>query len=127
MKVFQFISPIVEYCESQFPKDCSSCGHSYSDFNDYVSTTEAIGSPKCYDDDLESSHPIGTLSQVNCKCGSTISLTCSDKTSDMYLQLVSTLQEDAKTEGITVDDVLTRLRDEIYKHLKAPQPARKTG
>lgn len=112
-KTHGFVVPLIAMCDAQFPRTCTTCGRSFLDFGQFVDDTLPIGSPVCFDEDEESLvDPIGTLSMVNCRCGTTLALECANH-GEMYDQFVAALRFDAKTQALTVGEVLSLMRLEI--------------
>lgn len=117
LKTTQFVDHIIEHCKQQFPRSCPNCGREFGSFAEFVSATSTIGEPQAYDsvEDLlcDVGHPIGALSYVNCRCGTTLTLQCGDTSSDEYKALVESLTHDVEESGLTVGGVLEVLRQVI--------------
>ncbi len=117
LRTTRFLDHIIEYCEQQFPRSCANCGLEFGSFTDFISATSPIGEPQAYDavGDLlhEVGHLVGTLSFVNCRCGSTLTVECGDTTSDEYVALLDALAHDVEKTGLTVNGVLEVLRQTI--------------
>lgn len=112
-EIHAFVEPLLQTCGEQFPRSCSKCGHLFRDFGEFVKDTVPIGTPICFDEDEPSLlDPIGTLSMVNCRCGTTLALACPSH-GEMYDQFVAALRTDAKRSSITVGEVLELMRKEI--------------
>lgn len=117
LKTSQFIDHIIARCCEEFPRPCSTCGRVFESFSDFILKTTPIGEPVSYDtmEDLikDGGHPVGSLSYVNCSCGTTLSIQCGDASSEQYLALVASIDGDARHNGLSVDAVLEILRQEI--------------
>lgn len=111
--VYAFLPPMLQYLDSQFPRACSTCARQFSDFADYVGSTSVIGTPVCFDDDDAALliDPIGTVSMVNCPCGTTLTMNCAH--GEMYEQFVAAIKADAALYSTTVAEVLQLMRAEI--------------
>ncbi len=113
MESSAFVSPIVEYCGTQFPKTCPVCQKRYPDFETYLQQTQAVGALVWHGEREE--HPIPTLSMANCSCGSTMSLECGDTRSETYRGFMAALASDSGRLGAPPHKVLEMVRDEIRK------------
>jgi hypothetical protein len=108
----KFVEPIVAMCKAQFPRKCSNCKKEFLDFKAFVSGTSPVGAPQCsalIDD------PLGLLSYVNCKCGSTVVLSCADATA--HAQFKEVLDFEAKRTGLPKDKLLLALRDRVRSRM----------
>ncbi len=118
LQVGAFVQPLLGYLTAQFPRACTTCARPFPDFAAWVSTTSPLGMPVCFDQgDAEAAgeDPVGTLSMVDCVCGTTLAISCHHPDSEMYQQLVAALRGDAVRHAISVDDVLQVLREEIRR------------
>ncbi len=109
----EFIPHLIDHCNLQFPKRCANCGRVYPDFRSFVRETSPVGMLAWDESHLEDI--VGTLSLANCRCGSTIAIQCGDTGGGMYREFLAAIEEDARSEGVEIDELLADLRDEIRR------------
>ena len=110
----QILDIIHTAAEKLFPKDCASCGRSYSSIKEYLMNTVHLGQPRSYDADMQDwqpNSPLGTFSFSQCKCGNTITLSSSRvvDTETMW-QLLSWVKKEAQRREIPINELLNELR-----------------
>jgi hypothetical protein len=112
----EVIQAMREHLERQFPKTCPKCQRLYPNLHAYILTTSRMEPSICYDADAEDwqpRQPVGTLTYVNCPCGSTLALS----SRGMPLLKLWSLYHWAKTQkqarGISMNELLRDLRDQI--------------
>ena len=113
---------VVEYILSfickRFPKACTKCGRQYNGYKEYLQTTTPVGRPISYDvsqDDWRPKNPLGTAIYHNCACGTTMSIGSSHMRIDMIWRLYRWSKKEIKQQGITMEELLERLRRKIDK------------
>lgn len=108
----QFLNPIISMCKAQFPRKCSNCARDFADFREFVSATRPIGTPQC---SQQTEDPLGLLSYVNCKCGSTVVLSCADEVA--HARFKDALAAAAERTGQDKKKLLLALRDEVRQRM----------
>lgn len=120
-KLKPFIQQIIDFCSLQFPKKCSCCEKEYVDFKSFLEQTSPIGSITGGTKSQSSTHDIfGILSWVNCECGSTMTISCTDSEKKMHQMLKETVINTAKEQNTTPENVLNEIRQEIRKTVVSP-------
>jgi hypothetical protein len=111
-----FVEPIIKFCSSQFPKKCNLCGKEYVDFKSFLEQTTPVGSVTCGEKYHSQNEDIfGILSWVNCKCGSTMTISCTDSEKEMHRIFKEAVLNEAKEQNTTPKNVLNEIRQEIRK------------
>ena len=111
-----------EHLESQFPKVCPNCRRRYASLREYLSTTEHVGSAMPYDADLEDwnpKQPMGTVTYANCRCGSTLAVSSHGMPLIRLWSLLNWARIETKNRGMTPQELLNYLREEICKQVLA--------
>ena len=110
------------YFESQFPRDCSTCGREFATLHDYICQTRPVGATISYDADVGDwapAHPLGTLLLANCPCGTTLALTTEGLPLPTRHLLLAWVRAEAEHRDVSVQHVLGTLRDEIRARVLA--------
>lgn len=108
----EVVEMVVAHCASAFPRRCSNCGRDFQDLRAYFQGTSCLGAPICYDQ-TPAADPLGTLSFVNCACGSTVTLECADRGSEEYVAFLAWLERESAHPGASKKAVLEALRKRI--------------
>ena len=112
-----------EHLEGQFPKVCPKCNRRFATLRDYLQITEHVGPAMPYDVDLGNWNPLeplGTFTYANCPCGSTLSLSSEGMPLLRLWSLLNWARSETKRRGMTPQELLTYLREEICKQVLAP-------
>lgn len=107
-----FIDPIIRNCSEQFPRKCTNCGKQFDTFGDFISGTRPVGAPQC--SPLEED-PLGLLTYVNCACGSTVLLSCTDPAAHEALKRV--LDAESLRTGLSKKELLLALRAAVRSRI----------
>ncbi len=111
-----FIKPIIDFCSLQFPQKCNCCGKKYVDFKSFLEQTTPVGSVTggeiCHsrNEDI-----FGILSWVNCQCGSSRTISCTDSEKEMHQMFKEAVLSEAKEQIVTPEKILNEIRQEIRK------------
>lgn len=111
-----------EHLETQFPKLCPNCQRSYASLRQYIQITAHLGPAMPYDaemGDWNPAQPIGTLTYSNCPCGSTMALTSDGMPLLRLWSLLNWAKTETKKRGMTPQELLNYLRDEICRRVLA--------
>jgi len=118
----EVVSQMRAHLESQFPKECPNCKRSYATLREYLKNTEIAGSAMPYDallDDWNPLRPLGTVAYANCACGTTLALTSDGLPILQLWKLLNWARVELKSRGMTPEELLNYLRDEICKQVLA--------
>ncbi|MBC8318309.1 MAG: hypothetical protein H8E41_10420 [Desulfobulbaceae bacterium] len=111
-----FVEPIVKFCCSQFPKKCNLCGKEYVDFKSFLEQTTPAGSvTNGVKYHSQKGDIFGILSWVSCKCGATMTISCTDSEKEMHRMFKEAILNEAKEQNTTPKNVLNEIRQEIRK------------
>ena len=116
----EVIQKMREHLESQFPKVCSNCDRRYATLKDYLQNTKHQGSAMPYDAEVGNwtpLKPLGTLTNANCRCGSTLALSSAGMPLMRLWSLLSWAKVETVRRGQTPQELLNYLRDEICKQV----------
>jgi len=116
------------HLESQFPKVCFNCKRTYYSLREYLSITRHQGEAMPYDADAgdwNPLHPMGTVTYANCPCGSTLALTSHGMPLLKLWSLLNWARTETRKRGMTPQDLLNYLREEICKQVLA-EPSQST-
>jgi len=109
----EIIGMMRSYFETLFPKECSSCGKTYSNFREYLRATTPVGDAISYDaefGDMEPDQPIGLLAYANCDCGNTMALTTRNrKLADVHFAL-KWIRSESERRGLGVQELINLFR-----------------
>jgi hypothetical protein len=114
----EVITQMREHLEGQFPKECPTCQRRFATLREYLLTTKHLGPAMPYDahlDDWTPLKPLGTMTYANCPCGSTLSLSSEGMPLTRLWSLLSWARAETKRRGLTPEEVLNYLRDEISR------------
>jgi hypothetical protein len=115
LRSFEYAPALLARLKTQFPKSCSSCGRTFSTFEEYIEVTTAIGSPQDMDASRrisDPSPPLGVLWYANCRCGSTLTLSC-DLPAEVQDGLRRAIAPDAAEMNIRSSRVWLLLRNRV--------------
>jgi hypothetical protein len=105
-----------EHLESQFPKVCPSCQRTFPTLRDYILVTRRVEPSISYDaevGDWNPKEPIGTATYSTCTCGSTLALSSHGMPLLRLWSLYNWAKVEKKRRGVTMEQLLSYLRDEI--------------
>jgi hypothetical protein len=111
-----------EHLEGLFPKVCANCNSRFATLHEYVSLTRHLGPAMPYDADLgdwNPLHPLGTVTYSNCPCGGTLALTSDGMPLRTLWTLLNWARVETRRRGMTPQELLTHLREEICKQVFA--------
>jgi len=112
-----------EHLEGLFPKVCPNCGRTFVSLREYLTETRIVGSSIPYDADMgdwQPTNPVGTVVYSNCPCGSTLALSSDGIPLLRLWPLLNWARIETKKRGMTPQQLLNYLRDEICKQVLAP-------
>ena len=110
------------HLEGQFPKVCPACHRRFAALREYLLTTEHIGPAISYDVELGDWTPLrqlGTLTYANCPCGTTLALSSQGMPLSQLWPLLNWARLETKRRGLSPQELLNYLRDEICKQVLA--------
>ena len=110
------------HLEGQFPKVCSNCNRRFATLREYLQVTEHVGPPIPHDaemDDWNPLQPIGTITLANCPCGTTLALSSEGMPLVRLWRLLNWARIETKRRGMSPQDLLHYLRDEICRQILA--------
>lgn len=111
-----------EYLEGLFPKTCPNCQRNFTTLREYLQVTTHQGPPMPYDaeqGDWQPWRPIGTVTFANCPCGTTLALSSKDMPLPQLWRLLNWARIETKRRGMSPQELLSYLRDEICKQVLA--------
>ncbi len=111
-----------EHLESQFPKVCPNCHRHFADLREYILNTHRIEPSVCYDAEIEDWNPlrpVGTVTYTNCSCGTTLALSSHGMPILRLWSLYNWARGETKARGVTMNELLNYLRDEIRQQVLA--------
>jgi len=120
-----------EHLESQFPKVCPTCQRHFPTLYDYIQVTKRVEPSISYDaevGDWNPKEPIGTATYSTCTCGSTLALSSHGMPLLRLWSLYNWARLEKKRREISMEQLLSYLRDEIRKQVieagpRAPSPS----
>jgi len=111
-----------EHLEGLFPKVCPTCLRRFATLREYLLTTTHLGPAMPYDVELgewQPSRPLGTMTYANCPCGTTLALTSQGMPLTQLWSLLAWARVETRRRGLSPQDLLNYLRDEISKQVLA--------
>ena len=115
-----------DHLEGLFPKTCPNCKRNFGTLREYLQITTPQGAPIPYDamsDDWQPVKPVGTVTLANCPCGSTLALSSHGMPLLHLWRLLHWARIETKRRGLSPQELLSYLRDEICKQVLAePDP-----
>ena len=124
MKEDDVIRIMREHLEGLFPKVCGNCGRRFATLREYLLITEHKGSAMPYDANLgdwQPLNPIGTATYATCPCGNTLMLSSIGMPLSRLWPLLAWARQETKKRGMSPQELLNYLRDEICKQVLAEQ------
>jgi len=121
------------YLESLFPRNCSNCQRRFESLREFLQITTHQGLPIPYDamaNDWQPMKPVGTVTLVNCTCGSTLALSSNQMPLPQLWRLLNWARTETRRRNMSPQQLLNYLRDEICKQVLAepgPGQDRKGG
>ena len=109
-----------EHLESQFPKVCPTCQRHFASLYDYIQNTYRVEPSISYDaevGDWNPKEPIGTATYSTCPCGSTLALSSHGMPLLRLWALYNWARVEKKRRGMTMEQLLHYLRDQIRKQV----------
>jgi len=122
MNEAEVIKIMREHLEGLFPKNCGNCQRRFVTLKEYLLNTERVGSAMPYDADAGDWNPLrpmGTVAFANCRCGSTIGLSSKGMPLAQLWSLLNWAKTETQRRGMTPQELLNYLRDEIRKQVLA--------
>ena len=111
-----------KHLEGLFPKTCPNCQRKFATLREYLQVTDHQGRPISYDaefDDWQPMEPVGTVTLANCPCGSTLALSSQGMSLLQLWRLLNWARIETKRRGMSPQELLGYLRDEICKQVLA--------
>jgi hypothetical protein len=121
----EVIKAMREHLESQFPKVCPACGRRFESLRDYIKVTERIEPAVSYDAEMEDwtpREPVGTVTYSNCACGTTLALSSHGMPLLRLWSLYIWARGETRRRGITMQQLLTYLRNLIRRQVMDSPP-----
>ncbi len=118
----EVIKTLREHFEGLFPKVCPNCNRCFTTLREYILITKRIGPSMSYDAELDNWHtmrPIGSVALTNCPCGSTLALSTEGMPLPQRLLLLDWVRTETQRRGLSSQELLDYLRDEIRKQVMA--------
>ena len=118
----EVIRQMRDYLEGLFPKSCPNCRRRFATLREYLLLTRHLGAAMPYD--AEMGHwrplkPVGTATYANCPCGNTLALTSDSMPLTQLWPLLGWARIETQRRGMTPQELLNYLRDEICKQVLA--------
>jgi len=116
-----------QHVERQFPKVCGACGQRFESLIEYLRLTTHVGDVASLDaqmGDWRPKRPAGTLSLANCRCGTTLAVGSDGMGLFTLWRLLHWAKGETKRRGVTLECVLTSVREEIDREVLAEAAAR---
>ena len=113
-----------EHLEGLFPRVCNTCGRRFATLHEYLLITEHKGSAMPYDADLgdwKPINPLGTVTYATCPCGNTLMLSSKGMPLSQLWPLLAWAKLETKKRGMSPQELLNYLREEICKQVLAEQ------
>jgi hypothetical protein len=111
-----------KHLEGLFPKFCPSCKRRFATLREFVLVTHHLGSAMPYDADLgdwQPLKPLGTMTFANCPCKNTLVLSSEGMPLVQLWSLLRWARAETQRRGMTPQQLLNYLRDEICKQVLA--------
>jgi hypothetical protein len=118
----EVIQAMRKHLEGLFPKDCANCHRRFATLREYLRTTTHLGPSMPYDVELgdwRPMRPMGTLTYANCPCGNTLTLSSRGMPLSQLWSLLQWARHETKRRGLSPQELLDYLRDEITKQVLA--------
>lgn len=111
-----------DHLEGLFPKDCPNCKRRFATLREYLLNTEHLGPAMPHDADAGDwtpARPVGTMTYANCRCGTTLALSSEGMPLPRLWSLLRWARTETQRRGMTPQELLNHLRDEISKQVLA--------
>jgi hypothetical protein len=118
----EVIKILREHFEGLFPKVCPNCNRCYPTLRDYILITKRLGPSMSFDAELgdwNTLQPIGSVAMANCPCGTTLALSTESMLLPQRLLLLNWVRSETQRRGLSSQELLDYLRDEIRKQVMA--------
>lgn len=122
----EVVTAMRKHLETQFPKPCPNCKRQFPTLRNYLQVTTILGSAMPYDADIgdwNPVEPVGTVTYANCPCGGTLALTSDGMPLLKLWSLLNWARKETIKRGMTPQELLNYLRDEICKQILAEPEA----
>lgn len=109
-----------EHAEGLFPKVCPNCKRSFAKLREFILVTQRLEPAISYDAELgdwSPSRPIGTVWLANCPCGTTLALSSKGLPLSKLWQFLDWVKVEMERRGLSQEELLRYLRDEIRKQV----------
>jgi len=103
--------------EKLFPKECRTCGRTYTSLSEYLFRTVAKG--HTLDNAEEVMGKPFTMTYRHCTCGNTLVLTFTAETYPVLGELWSMLVEEAEASGKALTEVVTDFVEQWERYMTA--------
>ena len=111
-----------EHFEGLFPKVCPNCNRCFATLREYILITKPLGPSMSYDAELDkwnTLQPIGSVALANCPCGSTLAVGTEGMPLPQRLLLLNWVRIETERRGLSAQELLDYLRDEIRRQVMA--------
>jgi hypothetical protein len=118
----EVVKTLREHFEGLFPKVCPNCSRCFTTLREYILITKRLGQSMSYDAELRdwnTLQPIGSIALSNCPCGSTLALGTEGMPLPRRLLLLNWVRIETQRRGVSPQELLDYLRDEIRKQVIA--------
>ena len=118
----EVVKTLREYFEGLFPKVCPNCNRRFTTLREYILITKRLGPSMSFDAELgdwNTLRPMGSVALANCPCGSTLALGTEGMPLPKRLLLLNWVRIETQRRGLSPQELLDYLRDEIRKQVLA--------
>ena len=113
---------IRDHLEGLFPKTCRHCHRRFASLREFLELTTPQGPAIPYDaqvGDWRPAEPMGTVTLANCRCGTTLALSSHGMPLPILWKLLNWARVETKRHGVSPQELLGYLRDEITRQVLA--------
>jgi hypothetical protein len=118
----EVVKTLRKHFEGLFPKVCPNCNRCFATLREYILITQRLGPSMSYDAELgdwNTLQPVGSVALANCPCGSTLALGTEGMPTTLRLSLLNWVRIETQQRGLSSQELLEYLRDEIRKQVLA--------
>ena len=118
------------HLNQHFPKVCRMCHRCFESPREFLQNTTQLGPPMLYDVELgewQPLQPLGAMTFANCQCGNTLSLSSEGMPRILYWRLLGWAQCETKRRGLSPQELMVYLRDEICRQVLAEVDQQASG
>ncbi len=118
----EVVKTLREHFERLSPRNCPNCNRCFATLREYILVTKRYGVSLSYDAELgywNTLQPIGSIALSNCPCGSTLALGTEGIPLPRRLLLLNWVRIETQRRGISPQELLDYLRDEIRRQVLA--------